>query len=243
MGRSGLKILLAALAVSALCMIRTGVKGQAFDRLVKPLTVHSDRGPNRMHFSHLFMGISVTPPGRNTSGQSPVFTSPAFHAGIRYKYKLSPRLALGGDAGWAWCYYRINPDGFFLNQDSSLYPKPRLAVSGPQVALFLRYRLGQRGNYLGRYLDVGIQGHTPVQTLLISEETSGNSSGLGILTEKKRIERLDCMLPVNGTAFVRLGLDRVALIASCRLTRLTDGSLCNDLPVLQVGAEIALVRY
>lgn len=232
------------MAVAAGCSLPAGLLGQAFERTVVPPSVVPNRGPNRLHYSHLYLGASwITPVHPDGTGTAVTNLSSAFTSGFRYKIKLMRPLALVGELGLVSQNYRIKPGFSFLPGDTVSFVRQTVRVTGFDAGIFLRLRLGQRGNYLGNYLDIGIQGMMP---FLSSQVTVSQSTGAGATIpgpEKRTSHRLNCMQPYNFSMLARIGFDRTACFISWRWTGLTDGSTNYELPVLQVGIEMALVNY
>lgn len=244
MERKIIKGFILMMAVIAGCSFPAGLQGQAFERTVVPSAVLSNRGPNRLHFSHVYLGASLIPPApMNGTGTSDTGLSSAFTGGFRYKIKLMRPLALVGEVGLVSQGYRIKPGSSFLPGDTVSFRKQTVLVAGIDGGIFLRLRLGQRGNYLGNYIDIGLQGMMP---LLSSQITVSQNTGSGTPThssEKRTFHRLNCMQPYSFSTLARIGFNRTALVISWRLSGLTDGSTSYDLPRLQIGVETALVSY
>ena len=232
------------MAVIAGCSLPAGLQGQAFEQTVVPSAVMSNRGPNRLHFSHVYLGAALIPPApMNGTGTSGTGLSPAFTGGLRYKLKLMRPLALVGEVGLVSQGYRIQPGSFFLPGDTVTFRKQTVLVAGIDGGIFLRLRLGQRGNYLGNYIDIGLQGMMPLLSRQITVSQNTGSGAPTLESEKRTSRRLNCMQPYNFSTLARIGFDRTALVISWRWSGLTDGSTNYDLPRLQVGVETALVDY
>ena len=235
-------ILIFALLTGWLCP--SGVQGQAFERNVAPSSVISHRGPNRLHYSHAYLGGSLIPSGTISGGGSHVTNlSAALSGGYRYKLKLIRPLALVGELGLESQGYRIKPGSFFLAGDTSSFLRQTVRVASINGGVFLRLRFGQRGNYLGNFLDLGVQGMIPFHTRQVTIRQSTGSTAPSLLTESRISHRLDCVQPVNFSMLARIGLDRTAIVVKWRWSELTDGTTNFDLPRLQVGLELALVSY
>ncbi len=235
-------ILIIALLAGWLCP--SGLQGQAFERNVVPSTLISNRGPNRLHYAHAYIGGSLIPTGTISGGDSPVTNlSAAFTGGYRYKLKLTRPLALVGDLGLESHGYRIKPGSFFLSGDTSSYVRQTVRVAGINGGVYLRLRFGQRGNYLGNFLDLGVQGMIPLLNRQVTIRQSAGSGATSLLSEARVSHRLNCVQPVNFSMLARIGFDRTAIVIKWRWSELTDGTTNFDLPRLQVGLELALVSY
>ncbi len=242
MDRVRLSIRMSIIALYAAFFCSAGLQGQAFELKVKPLSEKSSFGPNRLHFTHFFLGTAWIPPV-SRAGDSQTGFSLGFRGGLRYKIRLSRSLALVAEAGIAGQKFRMQPGFPLLPGDTLSFRRQSLSVTGFEGAFGLRIRLGQRGNYLGTYIDAGISATTPVSSVLSTTMPSPESGGSGIRSDMKIKRRVDCIRPFLYAPYVRLGFNKLAVQVSWRPSAMTDQPANYDMPALQIGIEFSPVRY
>jgi hypothetical protein len=152
-------------------------------------------------------------------------------------------ISIVSELGLNRSYYRITQVTGKSFPDSISHQSQSIRLNGLFGGLFIRIRLGQRGDYLGNCIDLGIMAQTQILNQLITRDLTNSTHPSTFNVEKTTISKLADINPVNYKAAIRLGLDRVSLIASYQLSRLLSRSAGKDLPGLEIGIEISPVRY
>lgn len=215
-----------------------------FEKQVDSLPDHENFGPNRRHFYHPFFSTSITLPGSDGSTiRTDQILNGSINLGFRYKIKLARPVAMIAECG-------INSNHFSISQnDGKIFPDTLSHLSqsirskGLFGGFFLRIRTGQSGDYLGKYVDLGIKVQADIHNRLITKDDVYSTGHLPYVIDKTTTTAMRVNQPLNYWVSGRIGFDRLSLIASYRLSRIIEESLVQDLPALEIGMEISLVRY
>ncbi len=214
-----------------------------FQKSVADSKHHKSFGPNRKNFVHPYLAAGFILPQNNHSLPTAFPNSFFAGAGARYKYKFSKPVALLAAAGINFHNYRAVPSIEF--PFAPLIDRGTIHMQNFNVCFEtgLRFRFGQKGDYLGNFLDVAFAAEAPMINTLIYRELINNASSTGIGTVRTTRSGVQGLLPVNFLAVCRLGFDRFSLYCSWRLSRLLKPELGPDLPKLNLGIEFSPVRY
>jgi len=205
---------------------------------------HLKYGPNLTHYVHPFFSSSAT--FSLTEGASILTKQPftgQLSIGYRYKYKLTKKVSLILESGIDRSFFKLDELKGLLNVDTLPHFSQTLQTFDLFGGALIRIRFGQGGNYLGQYLDLGIISQAYIlKTLIIKDKrTSGAlNAWTSDLTTRLKPKELE---PFSYSACIKLGFNRLSLIANYRLSRLLNHSVDKDLPNFQLGMEMSLVRY
>jgi hypothetical protein len=203
-----------------------------FEKFPDTVQVHPTYGPNRKHFVHPYFSMSLK-------------ADPQFAAqvalGLRYKLKISKPISIISETGINRDFFDLSRKPGILATDSVIHLAQSLNTSGIYGGVFFRTRLGQKGDYLGNYIDIGIVGSSHLLNKLITRDTinSGIGSPISERTSKTTFRNINMF---SYSACIRVGFDKFSLTASYRLSKLMTTTI-KDLPSLQVGVEFSPVRY
>jgi len=215
-----------------------------FEKKVEHWHLRPDFGPNRKNFYHPILSASLIVPG---SGILPIplrkGISGQFRAGFRYKYNASKHLAIVTDCGIDQYCYRIDQISSKNFPDTLMHQSQSFSTGGLYGGAYLRIRLGQKGDYLGNYIDIGATGRASLINTLYTIDEIQPYGQTTIPTEITTRSRLRTSNRFSYGAMVKVGFDRLALVAGYRFSRLVDDSTGKDLPALEIGFEISPVRY
>ncbi|MFA6127395.1 MAG: hypothetical protein WC699_08830 [Bacteroidales bacterium] len=214
-----------------------------FERKPADLNDHPNLGPNRRHFFQPFFSSTLCFP---TSGNSTILTRQPFNGqisiGFRYKLKIINPIAIVSECGFDKSLFSIKQI-----EDSALNDTFRksqyIKLTGFFGGIFLRVRFGQGGDYLGNYLDLGMTASAPFINQVTTRVVQYSNGQVPFRIDKTTQSVLQNVNPLVYKAAIRLGFDRISLIAAFRLTRYGDGSDLSGLPDFEIGIEISPVRY
>jgi hypothetical protein len=201
-------------------------------------------GPNRLHYYHAVIGAAtMVPQGKIEESDYGFPLSASLWLGYRYKLKIARPLAIVGEAGYRHDVARIKQTGDKTFPDSIVHSRQSIRTNDLCGGLFIRIRFGQKGDYLGNYLDTGIQGAWLFKNRVVQVDRYGKDPGDWYARSRTSFSNPDFMDPFTWQLAVRLGFDTFALTAAWRPPAIIDASRGPDLPKLTIGLEFSPVRY
>lgn len=215
-----------------------------FEKKPDSMPLHPNFGPNRRDFCHAFISTSILLPasGALTFKTNQPFTG-QFSVGFRYKIKVARPLGIIAECGIDRSFFRMDQDSSKQFPDTLIHQSQSIHSNGLFGGLFMRIRFGQRGDYLGNYIDLGFTAHASIMNQLVTTDVVKSADAIPYLSDKTTLSGLKNIDPFYYQASVRIGFDRFSLVASYRLSRLLNISTVKDLPDLEFGIEISPVRY
>lgn len=229
-----------------LSLAQSGVTAQEriFEKKINSAPNHPDFGPNRRHFYHSFISSSVILPsyGATTIKTRQPFTG-QLSIGFRYKLRAGNPFAIISECGLSRSNFKISQPPGKNFPDTVLHESQSISLNGLFGGLFVRFRLGQRGDYLGNYIDTGLTAQTSLLNYLVTKDAFDSADQKPYLIEKTTKSALKNINIFTYKASLRVGFDRLSLLASYRLSRLLNGVSAKDLPDFEIGIEISPVRY
>jgi hypothetical protein len=215
-----------------------------FEKRIDSVPNHPNIGPNRRHFYHAFLSSSLTFP---FTGQQGINTNQLFSGqialGFRYKINIIRPLSLITECGLNRNFFKVDQYPTKSFPDSILHHSQSIRTTGLFSGALIRVRLGQRGDYLGHYVDFGLMAQYSILKKLVTKDEFKSTDPKLYLNQRTTYSGLKYVNSLSYKAIVRLGFDRFSIIASYRLSRLVNSSFAKDLPGLEVGFEISPVRY
>ncbi|WP_375435510.1 hypothetical protein [uncultured Hymenobacter sp.] len=200
-------------------------------------TVYTSFGPNRAFFNHLYLGY-LPVIGRAAAGAKLHYGNSAeLMLGLRNKFRLSEPLSVGVDLRFVRLVYVLDQTSQKLLPTPALHHRESLVAAQWQLEGFVRLNVGQRGNVLGRYLDLTGWGGWVMSTAHRYEDRPG--------TGAKKVQVVERGLPYlerwpYGVG-ARLGSGRCAAVARYRLSDTFTSSYRTSYPELPrwtVGVEL-----
>jgi hypothetical protein len=189
-------------------------------------------GPNRAHFISPFISSSLGSLDEENFDPNKFSLASSIQLGIRYKYKLLSFMNLGLETGFS-------PEIWFNSGERFTEPADTLTLVSSSVRMvdlfenaFVRIRFGQRGNYLGNYIDIGGGLVHPVTSSSIKTYTLRSESRSSIVVKH---DRIDNPFQLGITGFLRVGFDRIALFFS--YTELGGTGM------YKLGIDLTPIRY
>lgn len=221
------------------------VKAQEFHIERNPVEIvkHTHWGPNRAHFGHFFMGIGVsTPLDQGMEKDISIPLSENYRFGYRYRIKIINGLLVGAEANVNSTTYQFKRGEGIPPFGPELLARERATLGNGEGGLFLRLRFGQRGDYIGRYIDLGIGTQLNISSRYLVKKRDLLSS---TAREAKIIySDLELFSPWVHQMTMRIGMDRLSVFGKYRWTRLLRPVVAGvDLPRLIIGMEISTVSY
>ncbi|MCK4920135.1 MAG: hypothetical protein KAS71_03760 [Bacteroidales bacterium] len=204
------------------------------------------KGPNMRHFKHLYLGAgTVLDYDEETGASINPLTSAQFIIGYRYKLKLLSFYALGFDLNFKMNRYMFDGDDENpLDLSNPLLiveneEKHSLTNNGPGLELYQRINIGKRGNTLGKYLDIGVQGQwnmTDVEEYILVNEADPYFGKSRIINRK-----LTFIEPVSYGLSARIGINKFAIQGYYRLSDYFRSEFSmSELPRLTIALQFAL---
>lgn len=215
-----------------------------FEKRPDSVPAHPNYGPNRRHYVHPFLvagAILPTPGIQQFKTKLPHNTDVA--AGIRYKLKISKPFSVVSEVGFERFSFRSASGSGIMPEDSKLHLSQTISSAGFFGGIFIRTRIGQNGDYLGNYIDVGITGQTNLINTLVTVDTVRLVYSGQLMSERTSKSSFSLFNPFTYSASIRLGFDKFSLVAAYRLSRLLNNKVVDDLPGLMVGLEFSPVSY
>ena len=197
-----------------------------------------DFGPNMKKFSHLTFHFGALASKDRLGAKIIYGSSINLSLGIRKKFRISGIYSLGYDIDAQYTDYKFKqekgkrfPDTIFNNVSQ------RLDYSSISLGFYNRFNFDpSRGNFLGTFLDIGINGAFDYAVKKISKKESENE-----IQSKSVLSHLPFVNKVNANAFARFGKGHFSFFSSYRLTKLFKPSYgYPDLPKLILGIDTAL---
>lgn len=201
-------------------------------------TVYDQFGPNRRFFNHLYLGyMPVIGRAAGAGAKLRYGSSAEFMVGVRNKFRLSEPLSTGFDLRFVRLTYDLAQTSGKVLPTTELHYRESLAMSQLQLEAFVRLNVGQRGNVIGRYLDLTGWGGWALSTAHRFEDKPS--------TGPKKVQ-----LTENGLPYLRrwpygvgarLGSGRYAAVARYRLSDTFTSAaslLYPELPRWTVGVEL-----
>ncbi|MFO7617613.1 MAG: hypothetical protein R6V75_10215 [Bacteroidales bacterium] len=235
--------------ILAIILAATSLTGAWSQEMVLQLDVDSipgsgNFGPNRRHFRHLFVEMGLAIPYPTTEGNLiKVPHSGSLALGYRYKLKVINPLAVILEGGLSKSSFRLTQFEGKSFPDSEIHDRQTLHLCRASAGLALRFRFGQKGDYLGNYLDLGAREVLLLGSRLVEIDPGNSESGDWYRKKRQVYSGLDYAQRWVPELFARIGLNRIAITAAYRMGPIFRETVPVDLPKITAGVEFALVRY
>jgi hypothetical protein len=195
-------------------------------------------GPNLRHYGHLFGSMSIlSGKSKDESLMNPVL-SHALDIGYRYKFKIFNYYALGADITASAYSYRLIAGNPVPGVVDKLMEKEKFRFTTTGISFFQRINFDRRGNFIGKYLDLGVFANyifysKHIYTYIPEDELVGKIK----VTEKHLTYLNDGFYGVFG----RLGTNNLALIFKYRVSDIF-GSSRQEFTPYQIGLEVSIIN-
>ena len=199
-------------------------------------------GPNLKHYGHMYVGLGWVL-GQSDSAGADIITgsSTDFVVGYRYKRKLSNFYALGFDVNYGVTSFNLKQDSSKILPNQILHDKEKLNTNQLGLILYNRFNFGKRGNYLGRFLDLGAYGNWTFNVKHIYKDRHSIANSANASATKVINSGLLYTNPINYGVQARIGFNRYVFYGSYRLSdQFKSNFIYPELPRIIVGFQIGL---
>jgi len=202
-------------------------------------TTYEQFGPNRAIYSHLYFGyLPVVGRASGAGAKLRYGSSAEYMIGVRTKFRLSEPLSVGIDLRFVRLSYDLAQTAGKILPTPDLHHRESLAMSQVQLEGFVRFNVGQRGNVIGRYLDLTGWGGWALSTAHRYEDRPANGPRKIQVAEKN----LPYLRRWPYGVGARIGASRYAAVARYRLSdTFTSAASARypELPRWTVGVELS----
>src|SRR6478752_7391822 len=135
-------------------------------------TVKQTFGPNLKYFGHFYGGFGFVASAAEGKGSEVEYpASHEFMLGYRYKYKLGRFYALGWDLSVRSQTFRLKQQHGKTLPSPMLHDEEKYRFTDIGLGIFNRFNFGRRGNYVGKFLDLGVYGSwSPFKTHIYKDD-------------------------------------------------------------------------
>jgi hypothetical protein len=192
-------------------------------------------GPGRKHFRHTFVGLHLMAGPAEEGAEIIYGRSQITEFGTRYKRQFSPVYAVGYDVHVKRIAFFPKQQESKLIPDTQLFDKEKLVYVGAGLAIYQRFNYGKRGDYIGRFIDMGAWGDWYFHTRHLSFY---KEEGQNVRTRRTR---LDYPSMLGYGLLLRLGFNNVVIKGSYRLSDMFDqGANLPEIPRFSLGLEMGM---
>jgi len=195
-----------------------------------------DKGPNQKKFVQGFIKFGfVTPPDKDNA-KIIYGKSVNIGFGLKKKFKVSPIYSLGWQLEFDYMVYKLKNEPANTAPVGAEIDLKRFDVYSIRLGWFNRFNFDpHRGNFLGTYLDLGIDG----AFAYTMKEVYKYDTGYGKAVTK--VDNLDYINSFQSEVFAKLGYSRISFWAKYRLTDLLEkDSGKPELPRISAGIELGI---
>lgn len=193
-------------------------------------------GPNRKHFLHSYYGMGFIlgePSGKGSNIRIP--RSNNIEIGFRYKYKLSHHLSTGFDIAYLRNSFHLKQTDVKTFPDTELYDSQNLVLSNLLGGVYTRFNYGRRGNYIGRFVDIGINASWIYRNRMFSMLTEDSVETEMIVSGESHFNTFAY------NSVLRVGFNNFVFKSTYRLNDIfRENSGFDELPRFYFGLEIGL---
>ena len=238
------KTVITAILLAAISLAGARSQEMVLQRDVDSLPGSGNYGPNQRHFRHLFIETGLAIPCPAAEGNLiKVPLSGSLALGYRYKLKIIKPLGLVLEGGLTRSSYRLRQFEGKSFPDSEIHDRQSLHLTRASAGLALRFRFGQKGDYLGYYLDLGAREALLLGSRLVEVDPGSSESGDWYRKRRQVYSGLDYTKQWIPELIARVGLNRIAITAAYRMGPVFRETVPVEMPKITAGLEFALVRY
>ncbi len=227
-----MKKIILTLFVCVLTLLSIQAQEVVMEERVSETYPKSIFGQNRTHFVHSYFSLGFILGDTEQSFSNTKFGSGSLGFGIRYKLRLNNTFSTGLETE-----YRANKIAY---SPRSFYDKEKVFLQDWRNAWYVRINLGQRGNHMGKGIDLGVWGALKVFSRFYQKwEVSGE--------DYKDIEvyqnHLKYMKPFRYGFFGRIFWGHFSLYVSYRYSDALKSRFFYqyyNVPAFNVGLEIGI---
>lgn len=193
-------------------------------------------GMNRKHYTHSFLSVLfVAGPPEHHSADVIYGRSRTLEFGYRYKRRLSETFSFGSEITGRRSAFHIKQSDNKSVPDTIKRDSEKLVFLEAGVGAYKRINFGDRGNYIGRFIDAGVYASWTFHTrhVLFYDEEDVNY----------RVRKTGMSYPANLNygLIARIGFNNFVLKGSYRMSDLFKESAgLPELPRYAVGVEFGM---
>jgi hypothetical protein len=202
-------------------------------RVTKEMFI-TKKGPNTNRYSHVFLTLATFIKTAPTQADPKYPGSLQYCLGLRTKYKISEVYALGYEIE-----YKLSNFEYSKGHDNlPLHESDRILTHSISLGLFQRINFDKRGNYIGKFMDMGAYAEFPFsKSNILIDHADTLLSG----QQKLILSHLKYMNSLNYGVTLRFGYNRIVLVAMYRLSDIFKSAYKRvDLPKLNIGIQIGI---
>jgi len=193
-----------------------------------------NNGPNTNRFTHAFFSLSSFIKTSANQAEIKYPGSLQLGVGVRTKYKIAEWYSLGYELE-----YRLSNFRYAASHDNlPFHGTDKILTHSIALSLFQRINFDKRGNFIGKFFDVGAYGELPFSK---SNILIDNADTLGSGQQKIILTKLKYMNSVNYGLTARIGYNRFVIFVMYRFSDIFKSSSNRiDLPRLNVGLQLGI---
>lgn len=197
-------------------------------------TIPSEKGPNKKKFSHFYLGLGTFIGNEEAGVEVNPLLSREFEFGYRTKRALNRHLAWGLDFSFRSQTFGIVQNSSKMFPNNIQHDKESLILANANLGMYTRISFGKVGNYIGKFMDLGVEGIVPMSGKLYMKNEMPNGNIV-----KTEVSKLTYLNPYNYGAYVRFGFTRYAIWGKYRLSDMfTEDSGYPELSRISAGIQI-----
>ncbi len=195
-----------------------------------------DYGMNRKHYTHSYLGLSFAAGEPELTGAGIRYgRSRTIEYGYRYKRRLSDIFSFGGEVVARRYAFHISQSEDKTVPDDVVRDREKLVFLDAGAGVYKRINFGQRGNYIGRFVDAGAYA-----TLIYHSRHVYffQEDGMDIRVRKQGLTYMETL---NYGFVARLGFNNIVIKAAYRMSDLfKESAELPEFPRYSIGLEIGL---
>lgn len=231
------------LSVSMLFLVNMAFsQGVVLEQDVNKDSIPPTFGPNLKNYGHTYIGLGWVLGQSDSAGATiNMGSSTDFVVGYRYKRKLSNFYAIGFDLNYGVTSFNLKQDSSKILPNGVLHDKEKLNTNQLGLILYNRFNFGKRGNYLGKFIDLGGYGNFTFNVKHIYKDSYVIANSDNASVRKVVNTGLVYTNPVNYGVQARIGFNRYVFYGSYRLSDLFKSNfIYPELPRIIIGFQIGM---
>lgn len=199
----------------------------------------SDFGMNRKHYTHSFIGLQFVAGSPELPGAEVIYgRSRSLEYGYRYKRKFSETFSFGSEIMARRHGYHIKQTKEKLVPDSIIKDREKLVFLDAGLGVYKRINFGQRGNYIGRFIDAGAWGSWIFHSRHVYFY---EDEGVSVRVRRSGVKYHS---PFDYGLMVRVGFNNIVIKSTYRMSDLfKESANMPEFPRYGIGLEVGLHPY
>jgi len=200
-------------------------------------TVKRNFGQNLKHFAHVYLGYSVVIGQTNSKdGEIIPGLSNNFDIGLRYKYKISNFYSIGSEFSYNINSYSIKQENGKRFPDEQIHKNETLKNYALSLGIYNRFNFGKRGNYIGKFIDLGINGDWCYSIRHLYKDDLGSN-----IKSRTVIKGLRFCEPFYYGLYGNIGFNRIVFTFRYRMSNIFKSKYnFPEMPPLTIGLQAGL---